>query len=141
MESSVLSGLQNIRFFSSTVVSGGWLIVLGRSAMRLSDEGADSRYASDGSTLTLVGALIAASYLAFGSFAWRRRLSSVQNSFAFTAAFAPMVMMSFALALDHTLGSAMGDVLVVGGGVLNLAVIVSSWLITQRADRAPEPAI
>lgn len=132
MDSPVIRGLQNIRFFSGSVVSGGWVVALGSAILRLSGSGAES---NDGQVLTALAIAIASAYLVGGALAWKRRVTSTRSAFGFTVAFVPMAMMSFALAIDHTFDTTLGDLLAVSGGVLNLAVIASSWIITQRQQR------
>lgn len=108
--------------------------MLGTTLSRVSRS--DARV-EDGRLLITIAIAIASAYLLAGAVAWKRRVTSIRSAFGFTVAFVPMAMMSFALAVDHTLDSTLGDLLAVSGGVLNLAVIASSWIITKRQQRDP----
>lgn len=125
----VIGGLQNIRAFAGVVVSLGWIVAMATALTKI-----DPADAGEDAPLVL-GLIIAVGYLLVVIAFRFKQFRSESTSFALTVLFVPMVMLSFAMAIDHTLESAVADVAVVGSGVLNLAVIVNSWLITTKSGR------
>lgn len=134
-----MRALQNIRLASALAVSLGWTAILTLSLFRLYDRaksyngiGSDPL---DGVVVVWLGLALAVAYVPLALYYGKRRPTSLGSAFVMVLAFVPMAMMSFALAVDHTLGSAMGDLIAVTSGVFNLAVIVTSVMIFTRAAR------
>lgn len=128
-----------MRFGSALMVSLGWAVILIISLVLLYDqaEGWDGTGTDpmDGVPVVWVGLLFAIGYVPLALYFGKTKPTSIGSTFIMILAFAPMAMMSFALAADHTLGSAMGDLIAVTSGVLNLAVIMTSLMISTRAHR------
>lgn len=121
------------------MVSMGWTAILIISLIRVYDraEGWDGTGTDplDGVPVVWIGLIFAVGYIPLALYFGKNKPTSIGSTFVMLLAFAPMAMMSFALAADHTLGSAMGDLIAVTSGVLNLAVIITSVMISAKAQR------
>lgn len=139
---ALIGGFQNIRFGSALTVSVGWAVFLVIAARRiggLTNVGSDdSVFLSNGDAdgaegLVWFGVGIAVAYIVVSLWLGIRKPDTWLSAFVVTLLFGPMVMMSFALAFSHTFGTVLGDVLSTGSGVLNVAVIATSWLISTNS--------
>ncbi len=119
------------------MVSLGWAAILTISLVRLYGQAKDwdgtGTDPLDGVPVVWIALVFAVAYVPLALYYGKKKPTSIGSTFVIVLAFVPMVMMSFALAADHTLGSAMGDLIAVTSGVLNLAVIVTSLMISARS--------
>lgn len=134
---ALVGGFQNIRVGSAFVVSIGWTIFLIYVAIKVAALADDPIFISADKRqgqvrLVSFGAFAALVYTMLSLVVGWRKPSSTVSTFIITVLFAPMAITSFALGIGHAFDSQIGDILSVGSGVMNLSVIVMSWLISTN---------